>query len=118
MVTQISRDASGVVGFGALVPTKGEVRAVYVHPRAARRGVGSAILAQLETLALAHADSCDWDQRRRFDVLICWRLDRLGRNLKHLVTMLEEPQALGIGFVSLGEGIDLSAGAIRQPVTR
>lgn len=46
-------------------------------------------------------------RRRRFDVLVCWRLDRLGRNLKHLVTMLEELQALQVGFVSLGEGIDL-----------
>ena len=44
---------------------------------------------------------------RRFDVLICWRLDRLGRSLKHLVTFLEELQHLGISFVSLGEGIDL-----------
>jgi len=33
--------------------------------------------------------------RRRFDVLVCWRLDRLGRNLKHLITLLEELQALG-----------------------
>jgi 4-hydroxyphenylacetate 3-monooxygenase len=39
-------------------------------------------------------------KRRRFDVLVCWRLDRLGRNLRHLVTMLEDLQhaliALGI----------------------
>ena len=45
-------------------------------------------------------------RRRRFDVLVCWRLDRLGRNLKHLVTLLEELQAVGVAFVSLGEGID------------
>ena len=43
-------------------------------------------------------------RRRRFDVLVCWRLDRLGRNLKHLVTMLEDLQQLGIAFVSLGDG--------------
>jgi hypothetical protein len=40
-------------------------------------------------------------RRRRVDVVVCWRLDRLGRNLKHLVTLLEELQALGIAFVSL-----------------
>ncbi len=45
-------------------------------------------------------------KHRRFDVLVCWRLDRLGRNLKHLVTLLDELQVLGIAFVSLAEGID------------
>src|SRR5215831_11703448 len=50
-------------------------------------------------------------RRRRFDVVVCWRLDRLGRNLRHLVTLLEELQALGIAFVSLGEGIDCTTPA-------
>src|SRR5689334_24819668 len=50
-------------------------------------------------------------RRRRFDVLVCWRLDRLGRSLKHLITLLEELQALGIAFVSLGEGIDATTPA-------
>jgi len=45
-------------------------------------------------------------KRRRFDVLICWRLDRLGRNLRHLILLLDELTAVGIGFVTLGEGID------------
>jgi DNA invertase Pin-like site-specific DNA recombinase len=49
--------------------------------------------------------------RRRFDALVCWRLDRLGRNLKHLVTLLEDLQALGVSFVSLGEGIDCTTPA-------
>src|SRR5438309_9997112 len=40
-------------------------------------------------------------KRRKFDVLVCWRLDRLGRNLKHLITLLEDMQALGVAFVSL-----------------
>ena len=50
-------------------------------------------------------------KRRRFGVLVCWRLDRLGRNLKHLITLLEELQALGVAFVSLAEGIDATTPA-------
>src|SRR5207249_5682371 len=49
--------------------------------------------------------------RRRFDVLVCWRLDRLGRNLKHLITLLDDLQALGVAFVSLAEGIDATTPA-------
>jgi DNA invertase Pin-like site-specific DNA recombinase len=52
-------------------------------------------------------------RRRRFDVVVCWRLDRLGRNLKHLITLLEDFQALGIAFVSLAEGIDATTPAGR-----
>jgi DNA invertase Pin-like site-specific DNA recombinase len=50
-------------------------------------------------------------RRRRFDALVCWRLDRLGRNLRHLVTLIEDLQTLGIVFVSLGEGIDCTTPA-------
>src|SRR6202795_2111815 len=50
-------------------------------------------------------------KRRRFDVVVCWRLDRLGRNLKHLITLLEDLQALGVAFVSLAEGIDATTPA-------
>ena len=42
---------------------------------------------------------------------MCWRLDRLGRSLKHLVTLLDELQALGVAFVSLAEGIDATTPA-------
>jgi DNA invertase Pin-like site-specific DNA recombinase len=52
-------------------------------------------------------------KRRRVDVLVCWRLDRLGRNLKHLITLLDELQALGVAFVSLAEGIDATTPAGR-----
>jgi DNA invertase Pin-like site-specific DNA recombinase len=48
-------------------------------------------------------------KRRKFDVLVCWRLDRLGRNLRHLILLLDELTALGIGFVTLGEGIDTTS---------
>ena len=50
-------------------------------------------------------------RRRRFDVLISWRLDRLGRSLKHLIVLLDELAALGVAFVSLTEGIDATTPA-------
>jgi DNA invertase Pin-like site-specific DNA recombinase len=50
-------------------------------------------------------------RRRRFDVLVVWRLDRLGRNLKHLIGLLDELNASGIAFVSLNEGIDATTPA-------
>jgi DNA invertase Pin-like site-specific DNA recombinase len=50
-------------------------------------------------------------KRHTFDTLVCWRLDRLGRDLRHLVTLLDDLQARGIGFVTLGEGIDTSTPA-------
>jgi DNA invertase Pin-like site-specific DNA recombinase len=36
-------------------------------------------------------------------------LDRLGRNLRHLILLLDELHAVGIGFVTLGEGIDTTS---------
>lgn len=50
-------------------------------------------------------------RRRQFDVLVCWRLDRLGRNLRHLILLLDELSALGVAFVSLAEGIDATTPA-------
>ena len=52
-------------------------------------------------------------RRRKFGVLVVWRLDRLGRNLRHLIMLLDELTALGVGFVSLGEGIDTGTPAGR-----
>jgi N-acetylglutamate synthase-like GNAT family acetyltransferase len=42
-----------VVGFGSIVPSSGELRAVYVHPDVGRTGVGAAILRDLEQMATA-----------------------------------------------------------------
>jgi DNA invertase Pin-like site-specific DNA recombinase len=40
------------------------------------------------------------------DTLVVWRLDRLGRTLKHLIATVTELQQQGIGFKSLEESID------------
>lgn len=45
-------------------------------------------------------------RRRRFDILVVWRSDRLFRSLKHMVNTLEELTALGIDFVSVTEPFD------------
>ncbi len=43
-----------------------------------------------------------------FDAVLCWKLDRLGRSLKHLVITLEDLQAYGVAFISLRDNLDLS----------
>jgi DNA invertase Pin-like site-specific DNA recombinase len=52
-------------------------------------------------------------KRRRFDLVAVWSLDRLGRNLRHLVTLLDELQGLNVALVSLRDGLDLSTAAGR-----
>ncbi len=46
------------------------------------------------------------EQLREDDVLVVWRLDRLGRSLKHLIELMTELEQQKIGFQSLQESID------------
>jgi DNA invertase Pin-like site-specific DNA recombinase len=46
---------------------------------------------------------------RSGDTLVVWRLDRLGRNLSHLVEVVTGLKDKGIGFKSLQETIDTSS---------
>lgn len=46
------------------------------------------------------------DQLRPGDVLVVWRLDRLGRSIRHLIDQLAVLDERGIGFRSLQESID------------
>jgi len=46
--------------------------------------------------------------RRKFEVVLVWKIDRFGRSLKHLVNALADLDAYGVTFVSLRDNLDLS----------
>jgi len=47
-------------------------------------------------------------KKRKFDVLLVWKLDRLSRSMKDLVMVLNELGGLGIDFVSYDNNLDTS----------
>lgn len=47
-------------------------------------------------------------RRRELDIILVWRLDRWGRSMADLMTSLQELSAVGVGFVSLTEALDLT----------
>lgn len=46
------------------------------------------------------------ERLRKGDSLVVWRLDRLGRSLKHLIEVVEKLEEMGVGFQSVTEAID------------
>src|SRR4051794_14129154 len=53
---------------------------------------------------------------RAGDVLVVWKLDRLGRSLSHLVRILDDLKGRGVAFRSLTEGIEHHDPAWRVPL--
>jgi DNA invertase Pin-like site-specific DNA recombinase len=51
------------------------------------------------------------DQLRPGDTLAVWKMDRLGRSLRHLIDTVGELERRGVGFRSLQESIDTSTPA-------
>ena len=47
-------------------------------------------------------------QKKKFDILLVWKLDRLSRSLKDLITTLDELSSLGIDFISYDNQMDTS----------
>ncbi len=50
---------------------------------------------------------------RAGDVLVVWKLDRLGRKLKDLINLVEDLQSKDIGFISITDSIDTTTPAGR-----
>ncbi len=43
---------------------------------------------------------------RRFDAVVCWKLDRFGRSLVHCVSAIQELAGLEIRFLAISQGLD------------
>jgi DNA invertase Pin-like site-specific DNA recombinase len=48
-------------------------------------------------------DAC-FRELRSGDILLVWRLDRLGRSVRHLVTLIDQLRDFGVGFRSVCDG--------------
>jgi DNA invertase Pin-like site-specific DNA recombinase len=48
-------------------------------------------------------------RKRKFDCVLVWRIDRLGRSVSHLLEVLETFRKLDIEFISLSEAIDTTS---------
>jgi DNA invertase Pin-like site-specific DNA recombinase len=46
--------------------------------------------------------------RGKFNAILCWKLDRVGRSLKHLIGLLANLEAVRVAFVSLSDNLDLT----------
>src|ERR1700677_286602 len=64
----------------------------------------------IETASGARADRTELakllDTVRDGDTVVCWRLDRIGRSLRHLIEIADQLQQRGIALRSLTEAID------------
>src|SRR5207247_1927874 len=70
------------------------------------------VFADTASGALAERQGLDeaLEFARPGDTLVVWRLDRLGRSLRHLIDIISRMQGRGVGFKSLTESIDTTTG--------
>ena len=63
-------------------------------------------LPGFNTKSLAFSEMMNEAKKRKFDVLLVWKLDRLSRSLKDLINTLDELGHLGIHFISYDNNLD------------
>jgi len=44
--------------------------------------------------------------RHEFDAIVAWKLDRLGRSIKHLISIVEQMEKYNIGLIFTTQGFD------------
>jgi DNA invertase Pin-like site-specific DNA recombinase len=49
-------------------------------------------------------------RKRQIDAVVCWKIDRWGRSLPHVVATLQELDSLGVRFLAITQGIDTDSG--------
>lgn len=52
--------------------------------------------------------------QRKFEMVLCWSIDRLGRSLQNLVELLNELQSLKVDLMFLQQGLDTSTSSGRM----
>ena len=52
--------------------------------------------------------------KRRFDLVMCWDISRLGRSVQNLIEIMNELQSLKVDLFFLQQGVDTSSGSGRM----
>jgi len=47
-------------------------------------------------------------RQRKIDCVLVWKIDRLGRSLRHLVNTISDLEAVGVAFISYKDALDFS----------
>ena len=100
-----SSDGARLVGF-ARVSTEGQELALQLDALR-NHGVANELIFTDKASGAKRdrpgLDAC-FRELRSGDILLVWRLDRLGRSVRHLVTLIDQLRDLGVGFRSVCDG--------------
>ena len=90
-----------------MVPSRWTCSKTPCGPRASRRSTSTTTSPPAYATTGRDSDSC-LRALRKGDVLVVWKLDRLGRNLAHLVNTVQDLSTRGVGLrVLAGQGAQI-----------